>query len=130
LCSLTLRDVRSIPLKPILVDLRRHPLREQAKQVPLVLEGKRLDTARTIDLSLALFMDRLNIFHKFLLILSLTTVLAVVALASTISYLLKKSMLENEAGNTASLIKTLIRADTILPDGTDGYEKRTLGDGA
>ncbi len=77
-----------------------------------------------------ILVDRLNIFHKFLLILSVTTILGVVALASTISYLLKKSMLENEAGNTASLIKTLIRADTILPDGTDGYEKRTLGDGA
>lgn len=56
-------------------------------------------------------MDRLNIFHKFLLILSLTTVLAVVALASTISYLLKKNMLENEARDTASLVKTLIRTD-------------------
>ncbi|MFQ5853361.1 MAG: sensor histidine kinase [Candidatus Binatia bacterium] len=56
-------------------------------------------------------MDRLNIFHKFLLILSVTTVLAVITLASTISYLLKMSMLENEVGNTASLIKTLIGAD-------------------
>lgn len=112
ICALlSLRDVRSIPLKPILVNLRRHPLREQAKQVPLALEGKRPGTTSTIDLSLALFMDRLNIFYKFLLILSVTTILAVIALASTISYLLKKNMLENEARDTAGLVKTLIRTD-------------------
>ena len=60
---------------------------------------------------LSLFMDRLNIFHKFLLILSVTTILSVIALASTISYLLKKKMLEEEAGDTASLVKTLVRSD-------------------
>lgn len=30
----------------------------------------------------------------------------------------------------ADISGLIIRADTILPDGTDGYERRTLGDGA
>lgn len=56
-------------------------------------------------------MDRPNIFHKFLLILSLATILAVVTLGGAISYLLRKSLVEGEANDTASLMRVLSRAD-------------------
>jgi signal transduction histidine kinase len=55
-------------------------------------------------------MDRLNIFHKFFLILSLTTLLGIVALASSLSYLLRESTIEEEARDTASLITVLSRS--------------------
>ena len=61
--------------------------------------------------SLALVMDRPNIFHKFLLILFLATILAVVILSSAISYLLRKSLVEEEANDTASLIRALSHTD-------------------
>lgn len=52
-------------------------------------------------------MNRLNVFHRFLLILSLSTIFAVVSLGATISYLLRRDVLEEEARDTASLIKVL-----------------------
>src|SRR3990167_950398 len=56
-------------------------------------------------------MERLNLFHKFLLILSLSTLLGIVALAGTISYLLKKNLVEEEGKDTASLMEVLSRSD-------------------
>lgn len=56
-------------------------------------------------------MKRLNIFHKFLLILSLSTVFTFLILGSTISYLLTKGTIEEEARDTASLVRMLTRAD-------------------
>lgn len=64
-------------------------------------------------------MDRPNIFHKFLLILSLATILTVLTLGSTISYLLRKSFMEEQARATASLITTLSQAG--LSQETFGY---------
>ena len=59
-------------------------------------------------------MQRLNLFHKFLLILSLSTLLGIVALAGTISYLLKKNLVEEEGKDTASLMRVLSRSDLSL----------------
>jgi len=56
-------------------------------------------------------MGRLNIFHRFLLILSVTTIFAVFALAGVISYLLRRNLLEEEARDTAGLIRVIIGAD-------------------
>lgn len=56
-------------------------------------------------------MNRPNLFHKFVLVLSLATVLGVVTLAGTLSYLLKKSTMEEEASGTASLMRVLGRTD-------------------
>jgi len=56
-------------------------------------------------------MRGLNLFHKFLLILSLSTLLGIVALAGTISYLLKKNLVEEEGKDTASLMMVLSRSD-------------------
>ena len=64
-------------------------------------------------------MGRPNIFHKFLLVLSLTTILTVLTLGSTISYLLRKNLVEEEGRATASLITTLSQAG--LSQGTFGY---------
>ena len=55
-------------------------------------------------------MDRLNTFHKFLLILFLTTLLGIVALASSLSYLLRKNTMQAEARHTAGLMTVLSRA--------------------
>src|SRR3990167_3729376 len=56
-------------------------------------------------------MERLNLFHKFLLILSLSTLLGIVALAGTISYLLKKNLVAEEGQDTASLMRVLSGSD-------------------
>ncbi|MBI4490005.1 MAG: hypothetical protein HY694_13030 [Deltaproteobacteria bacterium] len=56
-------------------------------------------------------MDRPNIFHKFLLILCVTTILTVLTLGSTISYLLTKNLVEEEGRDTASLMRVLSRSD-------------------
>lgn len=53
-------------------------------------------------------MSGLNIFHRFLLILSVSTIFAVFTLAATISHLLRKDVLEEEARDTASLIRVLV----------------------
>lgn len=56
-------------------------------------------------------MKRLNLFHKFLLILFLSTLFVNVILATAISYLLRKGVLEEEANDTASLMTVLSRTD-------------------
>jgi signal transduction histidine kinase len=52
---------------------------------------------------------RVNIFHKFLLIFFLATLLGIIAISSALSYLLQKNMIEEEARDTASLIMVLSR---------------------
>lgn len=59
-------------------------------------------------------MNKLNTFQRFLLILSLSTIFAVFTLAGTISYLLKKNLVEEEGKDTASLMRVLSSADLSL----------------
>lgn len=59
-------------------------------------------------------MERLNLFHKFLVILFLSTLVGVVTLAGTISYLVKRNFVEEEARDTASLVRALSRT-TLSP---------------
>jgi signal transduction histidine kinase len=64
-------------------------------------------------------MRELNLFHKFLLVLFLSTLLGIVTLASTISYFVRKNVVEGEVRNTASLVRELSRAG--LSHETFGY---------
>lgn len=56
-------------------------------------------------------MERLNLFHKFILVLLLSTLVGVVTLASVTSFFLRENFIEEEAKDTASLVRVLSRAD-------------------
>jgi hypothetical protein len=61
----------------------------------------------------------LNLFHKFLLALFLSTLLGIVTLASTISYFVTKNVINEEATDTASLMGVL----TLTGLGPDKFQQ-------
>ena len=70
-------------------------------------------------------MKRLNLFHKFLLVLFFSALVGVATLARATSYFLKKNILEEEARDTANLARVLSRSG-LSPEQFEYRVKRNL----